>query len=91
MSRPNLSKKARMLRVKSGDPFLEVSPYADDEGQLIGRHTDEITPREWRDVPRLTAMQAVREKCLDCACGSHGEVRKCVATSCPLWPLRFGK
>jgi hypothetical protein len=40
---------------------------------------------------RLTPMKAIRAKCLDCACYSRTEVRKCVAIRCPLWPFRMRK
>ena len=35
-------------------------------------------------------MKAIRAYCLECA-GAPGEVRKCVMTRCPLWPLRMGR
>ena len=34
--------------------------------------------------------KAIRAKCLDCVY-TPGEVRRCVQTSCPLWPYRMGK
>ena len=40
---------------------------------------------------RLTRSKAIREKCLDCCCGSAYEVRQCTATNCPLWIYRLGK
>lgn len=40
---------------------------------------------------RLTPLQAIRAKCLDCSGGSRQEVRLCPITQCPLWPYRFGK
>ena len=39
----------------------------------------------------MTPMKAIREKCLDCCCGSAQEVRLCPAQKCPLWPYRMGK
>ena len=33
-------------------------------------------------------MVAIRSYCLDCCAGQPGEVRKCVATSCQLWPFQ---
>ena len=39
---------------------------------------------------RATRGQAIRLKCLDCCCGNSAEVRKCPATSCPLWRYRMG-
>lgn len=40
---------------------------------------------------RLTPLQAIRKKCLDCMCGSKKEVRLCPIKDCPLYPYRFGK
>jgi hypothetical protein len=40
---------------------------------------------------RLPPLVAVRHKCLDCCCESAAEVKLCPATTCPLWPFRFGK
>lgn len=39
----------------------------------------------------IPAMSAIRKKCLDCCGFQVGEVRKCIATSCALWPYRMGK
>ena len=35
--------------------------------------------------------KAIREKCIDCCCGSMYEVEKCTAVNCPLHPWRMGK
>lgn len=40
---------------------------------------------------RLTPMQSIRKKCLDCCCESYHEVRECTVITCPLYPYRFGK
>ena len=40
---------------------------------------------------RLSPLQAIRAMCLDCCGGQLVEVRECPASSCPLWPYRFGK
>jgi hypothetical protein len=40
---------------------------------------------------RLTPVQAIRKKCLDCSCGSRSEVRECTLTHCPLYPYRMGR
>ena len=40
---------------------------------------------------KLTAMSAVREKCLECCAWSYHEVRLCPAKDCVLHPIRFGK
>jgi hypothetical protein len=39
----------------------------------------------------LTAMKAIRFKCLECAGFQSGEVRKCHIEDCALWPFRFGR
>ena len=36
-------------------------------------------------------VKAIREKCLDCCCGSAQEVSMCVIEDCALYPFRFGK
>ena len=36
-------------------------------------------------------VKVIREKCLDCCCGSWLEVEKCAAVNCPLHPWRMGK
>tara|TARA_B100001250_G_scaffold323244_1_gene286641 strand:- start:357 stop:563 length:207 start_codon:yes stop_codon:yes gene_type:complete len=40
---------------------------------------------------KLTPIKAIRKKCLDCACGSHKEVRECTVIKCPIYPYRFGR
>lgn len=39
----------------------------------------------------MTPMEAIREKCLDCCCGSVKAVRLCAVESCPLYAFRSGK
>lgn len=34
---------------------------------------------------------AVRAFCMRCTGGQQAEIRRCQATSCPLWPVRIGK
>ena len=36
-------------------------------------------------------VKVIREKCVDCCCGSVYEVAKCTAEKCPLHPWRMGK
>jgi len=40
---------------------------------------------------RLTPLQAIRAKCLDCTCWQPKEVRLCPCEDCPLYPYRLGK
>lgn len=41
-------------------------------------------------MKEVTPMKAIREKCLDCSCGSSEEVKNCFAKKCPLYQFRFG-
>jgi hypothetical protein len=41
-------------------------------------------------MKEITPMKAIRQKCLDCSCGSSEEVKKCFAKKCPLYQFRFG-
>lgn len=40
---------------------------------------------------KTNPVKAIREKCLDCSCGSTTEVKECVVEQCPLFPYRLGK
>lgn len=40
---------------------------------------------------RITALRAIRAKCLDCCGGSKKDVRECMSEDCKLWVFRFGK
>jgi hypothetical protein len=71
--------------------FLEVSPYASDGGQLIGRHPRTVPVADLRALDNpASVIKAVRAKCIDCCCGQESEVRKCTAVFCALWPFRMG-
>lgn len=40
---------------------------------------------------KLTPLKAIRQKCLDCCCGSKTEVKLCPIKDCTLYEYRFGK
>jgi hypothetical protein len=63
-----------------------------DEVGFSGLDPREMTSAELSRAghPKITAMKAIRRKCLDCCCQQTAEVRKCTAVDCPLWPLRMG-
>lgn len=48
-------------------------------------------PEEKGDGKKRTPLRAIREKCLDCVCGSSQEVSLCPSRGCPLWAFRFGR
>ena len=39
----------------------------------------------------LTPMKAIRQKCLECCCGSAAEVKECQIQDCALHAFRMGK
>lgn len=41
-------------------------------------------------MKKLTALRAIRLKCIDCCAGSQPEVRRCEITDCSLHGFRFG-
>lgn len=43
------------------------------------------------ETRELTAMKAIRFKCLACTAGQRAEVSQCHIKTCPLWPFRFGR
>ena len=44
------------------------------------------------DNKQITSpLKAIRAKCLDCCCDQATEVKLCPASTCPLYPFRFGK
>jgi hypothetical protein len=70
--------------------FLEISPFQSDGGELIGKHPRDV-PSEMLSLKFRVQnpLKALRERCLDCCCGSASEVRKCVSVDCPSWPFRM--
>lgn len=40
---------------------------------------------------KTNPVKAIREKCLDCCCGSIVEIKECTVESCPIYPFRLGK
>ena len=72
--------------------YLEPSPYAIDEENLIGKSPRSVSKADLLALGHPTSPgKAIRAKCLDCCCGSESEVRKCVQHDCPLWPMRMGR
>lgn len=79
-------------RIKEGSPYLGADAQNNSNPYKVG-----LDPRllAKKDIISLghpaSPIRAIRAKCLDCCYGSEGEVRKCSAIGCPLWPLRMGK
>ena len=62
------------------------------DGWLVGRDPRAMSAADFAVMghERMSPIEAIRAKCLDCCAGSPHEVRLCVATSCPSWPFRTG-
>ena len=41
-------------------------------------------------MSRITPMQAIRKKCLDCCVNQFLEIKTCPVLDCPLWKFRLG-
>jgi hypothetical protein len=39
---------------------------------------------------KLTPLQAIRAKCLDCSSHKPKEVRECLVSTCAIYPFRLG-
>lgn len=53
------------------------------------KHT--FITKDGHKTKNITAMYAVRQKCLDCSAWQQNEVRLCPAKDCALYPFRFGR
>lgn len=73
---------------ENNNPLLEYQ-----NGHLVGKHPENVQVLEMKDAghTNLPVAQIIRKKCLDCCGFQQSEVRKCVCTTCPLWPYRMGK
>lgn len=62
-------------------------------GHLVGKHPDNVTIPEIEGAGHTNTplVKIMREKCIECCGFEISEVRKCVSTTCPLWPYRMGK
>src|SRR6056297_1973809 len=63
------SGQAKEAHMKAHHLGLEPSPYANDEGKIIGRDPRELSAAEWQQLrQRLpVGLEAIRAKCMDCA------------------------
>lgn len=64
----------------------------DSAGRPRGRDPREMTVAELTALghERMSPMEALRARCLDCCAGQINEVRLCVSLNCPAWPFRMG-
>lgn len=64
----------------------------DEAGRARGRDPRDMTPSELSAMghERMSPLDALRSRCVDCCAGSINEVRLCVSLNCPAWPFRMG-
>lgn len=63
-----------------------------ETGKKIGQDPRDLSAPELRAAGHEpdSLLKIIRSKCIDCCGYELGEVRKCVATACELWPYRMG-
>jgi hypothetical protein len=67
--------------------FIETRP----DGSTAGLDTRTLERALLERVhPPAPLLDVIREKCLDCCCCQPGEVDRCTAVGCSLWPYRLG-
>lgn len=61
-------------------------------GHAVGCDPREMSREELIAVGHepMSALKALRARCVDCCAGPHQEVRLCTAVRCPSWPFRMG-
>ena len=63
--------------------------------QLASVRKAKETRRESKEIRKElgvpTLIRIVRQKCLECVCGSTKDVRLCTCSSCYMWPYRLGR
>lgn len=61
------------------------------DGLPVGRDPRDMSESDLNALGHVKTriISVIRAKCLDCCGGQQSEVRKCVATACPLWPYRM--
>jgi hypothetical protein len=76
---------------------LLAAPDPSAGGHWVGHNPRRVSAAverqpSWRaaGLPSRTLAWVARAKCLDCCGGQPGEVRRCLALTCPIWPFRMG-
>lgn len=54
-------------------------------------YTHTFIHKDGQKTRTLTALQAIREKCMECCCWYSPEVKNCPCTDCVLHPFRMGR
>jgi hypothetical protein len=72
--------------------FYDVLITRNPDGSTEGRNPNDLPKELLHEAFKKTSLlKVLRDKCIECCCHQFGEVRKCTAVGCPLWPYRLGK
>lgn len=79
------------LHMKRDNPQSLIS-LDTETGKNIGADTRGLSAPELKAAGHKPdpLLKIIRAKCIDCSGYELGEVRKCTATACELWPYRMG-
>jgi hypothetical protein len=69
-----------------------MSGFEIHDGHKIGRDPRRMSKDELIALGHepISALKALRLRCIDCCAGNSNEVRKCMAVECPTCPFRMG-
>jgi len=70
-----------------------LEPCAAEDGNLVGRDPRRMGAAALTAAgfERMSPMEVIRAKCLDCCAGSSNEVRWCVATDARAGPIAWAR
>lgn len=62
-------------------------------GHAVGKNPRDMSETELAALghTKTRITRVIRLKCLDCCGNMPSEVRRCISTSCALWPYRMGR
>jgi len=79
------------MRKHNKELYLQRNTNTSSRGYLVGRLPRKIETDDLRALGHPErSIKAIRAKCIDCCGDSLAEARRCIATGCPLWPMRMG-
>ncbi len=74
-----------------GEPLPEGHEWDEVERCPVGRDPRSMTTEQLNALGHVKRplLDAIRQNCLACCCGSQAEVRRCTMLDCPFWPYRM--
>ena len=86
----SISKESPIIKSNKNphDKLLVKNKHGHDQGE--NPLSIDIKLLEDAGHQNIPKSKIIRKTCLNCCGFEVGEVRKCVCTTCPLWPYRMG-